>query len=490
MLFHTDIKDIINENLDEGLLNRHIFSHIAGQNENIYSSNSSKDAIKKYESNGNKENAKKLWKELLIDSICLLKINDKREKLYIDLQSKTANAFHEKFSKIRHRSSYGIDELDTYFDDFVEYESVLYGTGDYYRDHIHHVLQVWAIGIGLMFGKNPIHVKLNEDFTIDREALFHKDIEKKAEPISISQSELWAMWTIIALCHDLGYPLEKTSIINQKVKKIINHFGCISFNELNFNFDLLNSFIVEKYIDIVSSKVKRTICGEHRTEIQHKFRDKISKSLEDYKHGMFSGLLLFKKLVYFLETDYAPSDRALSDEDLRQFYIRKEILRAICAHTCPKIYHIELNTLSFLLILCDELQDWNRPRFEELIERSTSKNNVTNRINKFLTTDDSSECDIQIETKHNTISISNKPELLKHLVLSRFKNFNYLLRSAKDDTTRKIKFKWSIVFKDKTFHYDFVSENNAVDTPEIYSLSATSKSKKPRKVFVRLYQDK
>lgn len=60
MLFHTDIKDIINENLDEGLLNRHIFSHIAGQNENIYSSNSSKDAIKKYESNGNKENAKKL----------------------------------------------------------------------------------------------------------------------------------------------------------------------------------------------------------------------------------------------------------------------------------------------------------------------------------------------------------------------------------------------------------------------------------------------
>ena len=45
----------------------------------------------------------------------------------------------------------------------------------------------------------------------------------------ISQSEIWAMWTIIALCHDLGYPIEKTSKINLQAKKIISHFGNMNF---------------------------------------------------------------------------------------------------------------------------------------------------------------------------------------------------------------------------------------------------------------------
>ena len=178
------------------------------------------------------------------------------------------------------------------------------------------------------------------------------------------------MWTIVALCHDLGYPLEKASKINQKVKSIVAHFGCKDFVELNFKFDIPNTPLIEKFLKIISSK---TICDDiskkqnkYHTEVQQKYYDKFSKSLEEYRHGMFSGFLLFKVLVYFLETDFSPHKNTLTAEDRRQFLIRREMLRAICCHTCPTIYHIDLNTLSFLLILCDEIQEWDRPRFDDL----------------------------------------------------------------------------------------------------------------------------
>ena len=294
-----------------------------------------------------------------------MKVNDSRERIYKESEKDT-DKFIEKFESIRMSSSYGIDEIDSYYDDFIDFESVLYGTDDHYRDHVNHVIQVWAVGLSLLD-----HHKFNfpDGYIVKKEIDFHFEIanEKKPKKVKgkiekhkknkeeyISKSELWAMWTIIALCHDLGYPIEKTSKINVQAKKIISHFGNMNFSELNYSFDIFNTFLVNKLLDVVSSKAK---IESNRTSIQTKFRDKISKSLEDYKHGVFSSLLLFKSFTFFLETDIFQNTGNLSHEDLRQFHIRKEILRAIAGHTCPKIYHLELNTLSFLLILCDELQE-------------------------------------------------------------------------------------------------------------------------------------
>lgn len=46
--------------------------------------------------------------------------------------------------------------------------------------------------------------------------------------------------------------------------------------------------------------------------------------------------------------------------------IRREILRAIAAHTCPDIYHLNFDTLSFLLYIVDEIQCWGRPTLIKL----------------------------------------------------------------------------------------------------------------------------
>ena len=445
-----------------------------------YISESSKKNLLSFKDN-DISNLKKLWKNLLIDSICILKINDSREKIYRDAK-KYENKFKSNFDEIRMTSSYGIDEISNYFDDFIVFESVLYGTDEHYRDHVDHVLQVWAIGVSLL-SQNKF--TLSEGYEINMESYFHYNITEDTEDTKdtkdtkntedtkdtknnqISQSEIFAMWTIISLCHDLGYPIEKTAKINTQAKKIIGHFGNMNFNELSYSFDIFNTFLVDKFLNIISSKASTIInntskddkgnkvdkCGI--TKIQTKYRDKFSKSLEEYKHGIFSSLLLFKNLTYFLETDYYSSEDSLSEEDLRQFYIRKEILRAIAAHTCPKIYHLSLNSLSFLLILCDELQEWNRPKFDELLNRKYG-NEPYIEIKNFSIDNDQK---IKIQFKYDKI----EKEHLKYFIDNKFKNIHCLLRSAKDDKDRNVNFIWEIIANNITYTLNFDSKNDSFD---------------------------
>jgi hypothetical protein len=406
------------------------------------------------------DDAKKLWKSLLIDAISILKINDSREKIYQDLK-KDRHITRENFDKIRKTSSFGIDELSKYLHDFVEYESVLYGTNKFYRDHINHVFQVWAIGVVIL---SNYDFQLNDKFVINKKYDFHFQIPQsnKSKKVAISKSEIWAMWIVISLCHDLGYPIEKSSKINKQTKKILSYFGNIQFTELDFNFNMLNSFLVQKLLNIISSRIssrknETSDDSKFHTSIQPKYQDKLSKSLEENKHRIFSSLLLFKSLTFFLETDYCMGDKALESEDARQLYIRKEILRSIAGHTCPKLYHLRLDTLSFLLILCDELQEWNRPSFESYTNKN-KENEPSVRIKNisFL----KAEQKIHIEMIYET---EKKGDYENYLIRNKFRNIHYLLRSAVGDKNRMMIFIWDIYVGDIKYQFTFDSKKHTFE---------------------------
>lgn len=77
-------------------------------------------------------------------------------------------------------------------------------------------------------------------------------------------------------------------------------------------------------------------------------------------------------LRYFLESDYSTNeDYFFKKEDVRQFYIRRDILRAISSHTCHDIYQLTAKNFSFLLILCDDAQEWGRKSISELYINKT-----------------------------------------------------------------------------------------------------------------------
>ena len=68
-----------------------------------------------------------IWKDLVANAIIFLKSKDDRE------------SFHDD-------GDYGIDDLGDFFDRYCEFEKLLYGSGEYYRDHVSHVFKVFLLG--------------------------------------------------------------------------------------------------------------------------------------------------------------------------------------------------------------------------------------------------------------------------------------------------------------------------------------------------------
>lgn len=485
-----------------------------------------------------KDIVKHLWKNLLIDAISFLKHNDKRE-----VAGSTGIAFDEN---IRLLNSYAVTDLTEYIENFSNFESILYGTDKGYRDHLNHVILVWAIGLDLILN-NLSRLKKEDGFEIvtdkyefyiiekgsDKEIKLEKSLkdieegkfnlrvrfqesksqeknkkEKKGQ-LYITNGEIFAIWTIIALCHDLGYPVGKTSKINDEYKNILSHFGRIKVEEFNFSFNNFNDNLVEKFLNIVSSRPKTydltpneikdnlekneskssiDIKNFGYTSIQSKFYDKLAKSLEEYKHGAFSALLIFKTLTYFLETDYSYSiNDKLSLHDLKQFYLRREILRAICEHTCEKIYHVSLETIPFILILCDELQAWGRPRFEEIQEGVGESTEVL--VNTIDFDQNSPEYGIDVKLTFNyENNVDGKNDSDKH-ARSMFKKFHHLLRSAKADEKRGFNFKWTMQMLNKNngFLYEFImrpkNDPTKLITTYKYKVTNGTRDEEPMEYF-------
>ena len=216
-----------------------------------------------------------------------------------------------------------------------------------------------------------------------------------AEPPSkIGFFEYISMWTIIALCHDLGYPLEKAEQILDKTRKMMREFVPSPNIWNNFGYSGTQDNINEYVLKFISTKMKKTTASEKLDgadesenefwgRIQPKYYLKYAKSLEGFQHGIISTIIIYKMLLYFLEADFnLNNDYIYKNADARQFYIRREILRAIAAHTCPDAYNIHITTFPSLLFLCDEFQEWGRKTWNELYT-GLKEDSISLEIEKF-----------------------------------------------------------------------------------------------------------
>jgi len=288
-----------------------------------------------------------LWKDMLSDAISFLKYNDRREF------NNTNHVVREK-DKI----AFGVNELYAYYKEYRDFEALLYGADEFYRDHIAHVFRVWFIG-------NWIIEKFDNSISWDYDKIVKDDTS-----LLISKDEIYAIWCIIALAHDLGYPLDKVNKIKHKINSMMAYFGGITYGLSDFQIPSHHHFINDFILKFIASKLVKIENGsgkiQYKTSVQSKYYLKFSKSFEKYNHGIITCILLMKNLIYFLESDMDLERTFSETEDARQFYIRREILRAIAGHTSTDIYHLYPNAISFILILADELQVWERPTFHEM----------------------------------------------------------------------------------------------------------------------------
>lgn len=303
-----------------------------------------------YELFRHRQTVDRLWTMLLEKAIKCLRFFDNREPF---LESNGT-----KFPK-----AYGIGALKRYYEQYSEFEHVLYGSNEYYRDHVVHVFRTWISGIDLLTQNNGRFIE-----TIS--------IQDKEGPPELKKIEKLSMWTIIALTHDLGYPLEKAKSIIDVTQKMVSTFVTNPDVSIDFAFHGVQNYMNDFIVRLMSSKMVKQN-GEYYARLQPKYYFKFQKSLERNSHGILSTLIIYKLLTYFLESDYnVNEDYPFNEDDRRQFYIRREILRSIASHTCDDVYQMYMGSFSFLLRICDDTQEWGRKYLSELYVKPNTEYNL------------------------------------------------------------------------------------------------------------------
>jgi len=308
-----------------------------------------------YEIFKHKDALSNLWKSLIEKSIKCLRLFDIREP-FTNKKSLYEKEF--KVCKDKNPSAYGIDVLFKYYMKNTEFENILYGASKYYRDHVIHVFRTWLLGIQCLVKCNFL-----EELCIKI---------KDKESVDLNNCEKLSIWTIIALTHDLGYPLEKAKGIIDTTNDMVSTFLTNPNITMDLSFHGVQNYMNDFILRLISSKMEKIKPSDnYYARLQPKYYFKLQKSLEKTDHGIISTLIIYKLLTYFLESDYnINEDYPFDIDERRQFYIRREILRSIASHTCKDIYHLYMCSFAFLLIIADDTQEWGRKYISELYVES------------------------------------------------------------------------------------------------------------------------
>ena len=200
------------------------------------------------------------------------------------------------------------------------HQSILYTLRDSYRDHLHHVIELCIMGLCLIKSSST-----------------YKDGQENKLPWLPQDNERTIRnWIVAAMFHDVGYG----------VQIIRSPFDHLAFYEAD---------VVVKYRKKVKEKLnkyEKLFGAKSCQELRNKFPGiRIpDKDLEEFDHGVISALNI----------------AALIDSRRNEWLLdMAPAVEASAMHNCKHSKIDQANMpLSFLLFLCDHLQEWDRPYIE------------------------------------------------------------------------------------------------------------------------------
>lgn len=314
----------------------------------------------------------------------------------------------------------GYDKLFKYFDEYVNFEELIFASDSFYRDHTLHSLWVYFLGEYVITHKEfegffhkmfegRIHMESIRDMLISLNMphIFGKIIGIYEEILKVSALND-AIRCVSALSHDLGYPLKKIEKINKCIKEIMPYFSINNYDEFNFNFSEVQQHFVASFLEFLSTRVtpssseddieedfvrrvfelnevneitsfkKEEILKLTKEELQMVKKiltliPKISKNMtrywayckdfEDYKHGIMSAFLLVKNVNAFHDIEFSIVDNIHSDFafiDFKDIFAKQAVLLSVTDHTCDNFKISQLNDSVAFLTFIDELEEFSR----------------------------------------------------------------------------------------------------------------------------------
>lgn len=151
----------------------------------------------------------------------------------------------------------GYDDIFAYFDEYVNFEELIFASDSFYRDHTLHCLWVYFLGEYIKKSNDYKDVLIDEfkqiqelikdyedSLRASKHSILFKDFIYISDIINNLITNEDAIWCIASLTHDLGYPIKKIGKINKSIQKILPYFHVKNYDEFNFNYtDVQQSFI-------------------------------------------------------------------------------------------------------------------------------------------------------------------------------------------------------------------------------------------------------
>lgn len=291
--------------------------------------------------------------------------------------SKSIECLSEENNSPKNRS---IKVIEKYIEAFTTFEDMLFGLNPNYRDHTLHSLWIYLFGHEFIIsigGYETIKIASQHNITyfIENETkLVLWTDEQKGKP-----KHMEAMWGMISILHDLGYPIEgilKTP--HEGFREIFDPFG-IDFNSI-FQIDLGSpiTLLNQSICDLLSTMYrperitpeeerKYLATAQEQGLIHHEYRPPTRDRDEgiemefriasmDKTHSAWSSILAFKNIVYLHEGTYHGSGR----RDYLKLLTQRDILYSILHHTSEEPNDVAVNRFQFVLLLIDDIEETAR----------------------------------------------------------------------------------------------------------------------------------
>ncbi|BBF44034.1 hypothetical protein lbkm_2722 [Lachnospiraceae bacterium KM106-2] len=312
----------------------------------------------------------------------------------------------------------GYNQLFSYFDEYVEFEELIFASDSFYRDHTLHCL--WVYFLGEYICRKPEYYDLFEDnredesFQNSLKMLFvrlgmesEKNVKRFIDATSLAEGfEVYypALRCVSALTHDLGYPLKKIEKINKSIRKVMPYYAINQYEEFSFDYSNLQQHFLQVFLDILSYDLgvnlksegvdflsdlflmeKEKVVGLNEEAINKLTKEQIellreklecrfggttneairmayANDLEAYQHGIMSAYLLMKNVKAFQDLDSHMDFEVklgVDMEGINRWNVKKEILNNIANHTSSN-YRIRKLDKSAYLTFIDELEEFSR----------------------------------------------------------------------------------------------------------------------------------